>query len=303
VLDGVPGNGKTFLIELFAKEYDCYLQVIDAYDVTDMNEFNNILKTLNLLPIECNQTKKIILVENINEFHKNYRTRLFEIQDICKYPIVYTGTRVDIPGKYRNKIEVFRINKPVPTEIKNFLNQKVKELKVEIEDEVIEQIARQSPSIRSATNSLYNSSPNDITNPIPTLFEQVNNIKYKVLKDDVDATLLHYIFGNVNNHETMAKLCDYDMELNRQFTDSIDKYLFNNMPIGFTSNSYPEFMMQEYKNNKEVEKYLPSLHVSKRIFKREFLELIRLLENPTTQKENINKNTVFKYNKSILNFV
>jgi hypothetical protein len=306
VLDGTPGNGKTFLIELLAAKYNYYLQAVDPYDVTDIKEFNNILKTLNLIPLECAQTKKIILIENINEFHKNYRTKLFDIQDICKYPIVYTGTKVDIPGKYRNKIEVFRINKPAPTEIKNFLKQKIKELNIEIEDDVIDQIARQTPSIRSAINSLYNSSPNDITNPIPTLFEQVNNIKYKVLKDDVDITLLHYIFGNVEDSNIMELLCDYDMALNRRFTDRLDGYLFNNMPITFTSNNYPDFMMKGYKNGKELEKYLehlPSLHVSKRTFKREFLELFKLLEKPATQKKVINKNNNYKKPDSIFNFV
>ena len=52
IIDGSQGNGKTFLIELFAEKYGYHLQRIDPYDFTNIKEFNNILKTLNLLTID-----------------------------------------------------------------------------------------------------------------------------------------------------------------------------------------------------------------------------------------------------------
>jgi len=96
VIQGQPGNGKTFLVELFAKKYDYYLERIDPYDINNINDFNNIIKTLNLIPLECEQTEKIILVENIDEFHSNYRKKLFDIK-LCKYPVIYTGTKISLP--------------------------------------------------------------------------------------------------------------------------------------------------------------------------------------------------------------
>jgi len=303
IVDGQAGNGKTCLIEILAEKYGYHLQRIDPYDITCIKDYNNILKTLNLMPIDCKQTKKLILIENLNEFHKNYRTRLFEIQDVCSYPIVYTGHKINIPSKYRKKIEVFRINKPTPTKIKLFLQKKIAKLDVEIADDILDQIARQSPSVRSAINSLYNASPNDITNPIPTYFEQLNNVKYKVLREDVNRNMLHYLFGNVKGHKTMSVLADYDIELGRRFKDKLDKYLFNNMNFEFVDNSYPEFMNKQYNKGEDIKayvKYAKELHVSNRILRRDFLELLKMLEEP---KENIKKTTKYLKEQNILNFV
>jgi len=304
VIKGQPGNGKTCLVEILAKKYGYYLQRIDPYDFTDKNEFNNILKTLNLIPIDCKETKKLILIENINEFHKNYRTRLFKIHEICKYPIIYTGHNISIPIEYRKKLEVFKLDKPTPTKIKLLLEKKLEKLNIEMDDEIIDKISKQSPSVRSAINSLYNSSPNDITNPMPTYFEQLNNIKYKVLKEDVDRNLIHFLFGNAENYGTSKLLADYDIELGRRFKDKIDKYFFNHMDFNFVKEpSYPEFMNRQYDKGEDIKayvKYTKDLHVSKRILKREFLELIKMFDD---KKEDIKKINNYLNKQNILDFV
>jgi len=305
ILDGPPGNGKTFLVELLCKEYNYHLHRIDPYDFRNKQEFNNIIKTLNLLPLDCKETKKVILIENINEFHKNYRKRLFEIHNICNYPIVITGYKINIPNKHRKKIEVFRLNKPTPTKIRLFLEKKLQKLNVEMDEETLEKISKISPSIRSAVNSLYNSTPNEITNPNPSYYEQLNNIKFKILKDNVNRNLVCYLFGNVKDFNSMNIFCRYEMELSRKFKTEMDKYLFNNMTFDFVSNDYPEFMNKQYGNGEDVSKYvkyLPELHISTRTLKTEFLDLLKILDEEKP-KEDIKKNKTVINKQNILDFV
>jgi len=300
ILTGPPGNGKTYLIQLLAEKYDYHLQTIDPYDITNKNDFNNIIKTLNLLPIDCQQKKKLVLIENLDEFHKNYRTRLFEMHTVCNYPIVFTGHKMNsyVPVKYRNKIEIFRIKKPAKTKIKFLLKQKIQELNIEMDDEILDKIAEKSPSVRSAINSLYNSSPNEITNPLPTFREQIDNIKHNNLKEDVNLKLLYCIFGNVTDYKTMSILAEFDLLLNSKFKSEIDKYFFNIIDFKFKKDFvYPNFMNQYPKSNNQYKKYCKDMHVSSRIVKREFAKLIELLE---TKKEP-EKQKPIKNNKNNLN--
>ena len=55
VIEGPTGNGKTFLVEIFAEKYGYLFQRIDPYDITKKEDYNNILKTLSLMPIESDK--------------------------------------------------------------------------------------------------------------------------------------------------------------------------------------------------------------------------------------------------------
>ena len=306
-IHGTFGNGKTFLVELFAEKYGYQLQRIEPYDITNKVNFNNMVKTLNLIPIESAQNKKLIIVENVGEFYRKYRKKLFEIQKVCRYPIIYTGLRKDIPYEYKNKVEVFEIKKPIPSYIKTFLESKLEEFGVTISDEILTKISKESISVRGALNSLYTSSPNDVTNPIPTYAEQLNKIKNGMLREDVDRKLLHYLFGNISDCKTMSDFCEYDMQLGRKFKTKLDKYLFNSADIDFVSNKYPEFMNQ-YVNDNDIKPYLhyiKDLHVSRRVFRRDFLKLVEIIEGNKKKEddENVKKIKSNIKGKGILDFV
>ena len=104
----------------------------------------------------------------------------------------------------------------------------------------------------------------------------------------------------------MQILADFDIELNRNFKEEIDSYIFNNLNFDFRSNKYPEFMKSHYENKNQYLQYTPELHVSSRIVKREFMELINLLKDEKyDKKQEIIKNINFieKKQKNIEDFV
>ena len=152
---------------------------------------------------------------------------------------------------------------------------------------------------------MYNANPNNTTNPIPTLYEQLNNVKYHVLNENVNRKLLHYLFGNVGDYKTISLFAKYDIELGKRFKSELDKYLFNERDFNFVSNEYPEFMNKFINgNNNQYMLYTKDLHVSSRIVKKEFSELIEKIDKGGGEKQEDNKkNKSIKKEKNILDFV
>ena len=191
IIVGSSGNGKTFLSELLAKEFDVELFRIHPYNVEDGNQLNNILKSINLDTLD--NRKKLILVDDIDDFYYAYKKELYSIPKLSKYPVIFTSKDFGaVPSELRKGCLngprskwYFHLQKPLTSLLHKFLlTQDIGNLS----EKQVYKIAEQSKSVRSAVLTLKNKSVNTILDDKETIWDTINSIQRrelkKTLKDD-----------------------------------------------------------------------------------------------------------------------
>jgi len=250
VLHGPPGNGKTYLVEYLAK-----IMKLNIHKVTPDDNIKDFLKTINICKLDDLHTKKIILIDSLDDFSNTY---IHNIDIVCKYPIIYTSIKYP-PESLRNGL-ILSIKKPFTTELFDYLKIKQKELNFNYSDSLLLQIAEQSPSVRSAVNSLYTGIPQQTIYPDTNILTIKKSLVSRSLKQDIDIPLLHALTKNgifSNNLQVLKQFADYDVLLRIKYKQSIDNYLVNNMlpPIEtlkwYNEQKKPKKQVKEIKQKKQ----------------------------------------------------
>ena len=86
---GTTGNGKTYLCEQLAKEHNAELFRVTPDEITSMEDVKQLFKSFNLIGLSSE--KKIILIDDFDEFRWNYREKLYDIPRHSNYPVIYTA--------------------------------------------------------------------------------------------------------------------------------------------------------------------------------------------------------------------
>ena len=265
------GNGKSTIPQLLANDFKVELFTISPYDITSKNDLNNFIKSLNLQTLK-GKKHKIILIDDINEFPSQYKKRLCELPTISHNPIIYTSSNYQmVKGRipqyiidFKRKALAIRIYKPFP----NQLFKHLKTLNSKLPDETLQQIAKESKSVRSAINSLYNASINDLTHDIQTNYTLVRDFKKRNLNRNLIGrdikTLFDCIEGyDLNSLKLKARLADLDWRMSRYWREigfrELDPYILNNMTEDIENTSIDAKRLYNkkkkyYKKSKKYEK-------------------------------------------------
>jgi len=227
VLHGPPGNGKTFLVEYLAQTMQ-----LNIHKVTPEDNYQHFLQTINVCKLDDLNTKKIILIDDVLSFNNK---NIYNIE-ISIYPIIYTSLKYP-PEELRHGLTL-PITKPTSTSLFELLKEKQKTMHISHPDHVLLAIAEQSPSVRSAINSLYTGIVQKTTYPLTNIPDIRRALTNRSLQQDIDIPLLHSLIKNANfytNLKVLETFASYDVQLKVKYKKSIDNFLVNNMPAPIES--------------------------------------------------------------------
>jgi len=231
IIWGPPGNGKSLLPELLAKEFG-----IDLFKITPLDSLNinDIIKSVNVTSFD-GSNHKLILVDDLDEYPIRVRTELCKIPEISNHPIIYTckvapyknekfirGSLKDVKGK------LIYIGKPLTSELLEYLKTKSN-----LPIEQLDKIARESRSVRSALLSIHNQSVNTLTNPIDSLGTLLRKVNNRCVDKPLDRYTIETVFKSIRGYgkdelKVMLKFAEFDYRAKGKFED-IDPIFINEM--------------------------------------------------------------------------
>ena len=247
IISGQHGYGKTTLATLIANEFYCKIQKITPDD-----DINHALKSLNTQSLEdaCEEkeTKKVILIDDLEDFDN--KKSLYDIHEFCCYPVIYTITdKSKMSNDFKNKGLVITLERPRDSQIIKYLRKKVEELSLDISDDIVTKVAIESPTVRSAVNSLYYGFSREFFLQESSIWGLIKQLKRRELTKDIHRGHIKAMSGYIKCYDSPScklrtLLAEYDFNCRTKFIEPVDAYLLNNMkePI--------EQVTFEYKNNK-----------------------------------------------------
>lgn len=241
ILHGTSGNGKTCLIEWFAKDYKVDLLRFTMDDFSDVAGIKMIEKSLNLQSIETVNLSKIVLIDNIEDLKdKKYAhllKRLYTLYETCNYPLVYIVDDLHgLDSEFIGNGLVLKVEKPITSEIVKLLNEKAKELNIKCD--CIEEIARESHSVRTALQGLLIGRPIIKNSPLNSISSNLKLILQGSLKKDLNYPTLVALFRGIKEYDLKSyqlreRLCQLDeiwhIEFFKDKERTLDPIFINNM--------------------------------------------------------------------------
>ena len=228
---GASGNGKTYLARILADEYEVELMTIGPWDIESRKDLNDFMKSINLASLDLKKTK-IILIDCMDEFHHAYKKRLLEIRDFSIYPVIYTSIKPIGTLKNRQDGLFILLERPTNGEMYTLLK---KHKKYNLSDECIRKIAEDSPSVRSALNSLKYGHVNPLIKPYPDRYEIIDSIRKRELKVPITRKNFRWIWESIQGaksiadlDDVMTKFADFNYRIYAKNED-IDPFFVNNM--------------------------------------------------------------------------
>ena len=251
IIHGPSGNGKTYLVECIAKDYKVDLLRFTADDMEDKDCIDDIEKSLNLQTINTENLSKIVLIDDIQDL-KN-KKRLYTLYETCNYPLIFITN--DITGLDMDFIDEglsLRLKRPLTSEIKEYLDEKSIELNIKCV--CIEEIARESISIRTALQGLRMGRPIIKNTPMNNISTNLKLMSRRVLQEDLTYPTMVAAFRsikdiNIRNYELMKAFCEFDEIWHVNFFKNkdrtLDAFFINHMPEAI------ELVKSEYKEKEK----------------------------------------------------
>lgn len=231
IIWGDSGNGKTFLCEYFAEFFDVELYRVTAEDITNQDELNYFIQSVNSTALDGRE--KLIVVEDYNEFGGLFGNRAIRtIKDFVpksRYPFIFTHHQYPKRDDFVNAGILVYMMKPFKNQMFSYL----KSINTGLSDEKLMEIAVKSASFRSAVLTAKSSVNNDFLLPYVSKRTLLKNITKRELQEPVTAKNIKMIFNSIrgiddNAFAVMKRFSDFDFQIKRCYRD-VDPFLINNM--------------------------------------------------------------------------
>lgn len=236
IIIGRSGNGKTLLLKLLAKELEAELFRVHPLSVESKEDLDSIIKSINLDSLD--HKRKLILIDDMDEYHSNYKKGLFFIPEISRYPVVYTSKEFMFPqnireGSFKTKKGAYYFGLPKPTT--NSLLEYLKTKQSNLSETEFRTIAEESKSVRSAILSLRNKTVNTLVSEEQSRYEIIDSIRERRLKVPITRKNFRWIWESIQGAKSIAdldavmtKFADFNFRIYAQNED-IDPFFVNNM--------------------------------------------------------------------------
>jgi len=258
IIHGFSGNGKSFLVELLANDFNVELFKITPFELNSETNLNNFIKSINIKTL-TGKKNRLIFIDDFDEFDWKYRKKLYDIPDISIYPVIYSTKTFSIDKnfyQFYKKALTISLSKPRMGDMIKYIKNK---LPFYYDKTKVEQILKESNSFRSAVLSVYNMSVNNLTNPTVSKQSFISSVNRKVTNKNLTSNDVKLIFDSIrgydiNSMKVMMKFAEFDYRLKGKFErtegesyPAIDKFFVNNMkePINKIGLKYV------YKNNRD----------------------------------------------------
>ena len=237
IIHGSSGNGKTFMVECFAKDYKVDLLRFTADDIEDKDSLDVIEKSLNLQMLETTNLKKIVLIDDVEDIRN--KKRLYTLHETCNYPIIFTTNEIKgLSDDFVGKALVLEMKKPLTSEIQSFLEEEAQ--RKGIKCDCIEEIASKSYSIRTALQALSLGRPIEKNAPLNSISSNLKLIVQRALKEELTYPTLVAAFRNVKEYDDKSyqlreMLCRLDeiwhVEFFKDKERTLDPLYINTIPF------------------------------------------------------------------------
>jgi len=187
------GNGKSYLVHLLSEEYNVEMFEINPLSIRCEYDLNNIIKSINLAPLDGRQ--KLIIIDGIDEFEKIYVTKLLEVRKISISPIIYIAIKHVRALADKKDGMVVHIKKPLNGELYSYLK---KHNENRLADKDLQLIAKNSRSVRSALISLETGVINNPISVYKDRQEILNSIKARNLQVPITRRNIKWIFERIH---------------------------------------------------------------------------------------------------------
>jgi len=236
ILHGPTGNGKTLLVYKLAERFKVDVYRITSEDVSTKQTLSDTLQRINLCSIDGNQTKKIVLIDDIQDFSNH---TYIKILDISMHPVMITSDKYlspNITENIKHKFFQLEIKKPLPSQIFKIIKtvQQEQKIGINLTDQQLETIARESKSARGAINALYTGQIQHLT-PQPSILDIRRQLPKRELTKDIDIPLMVSLTKTQHCYDTDTldvynRFCEFDFCLRGKFYQKIDKEIVNLIP-------------------------------------------------------------------------
>ena len=239
ILFGNSGNGKTFLITLLADLFHLQLFRVTPFDIESGTDVYDIIKSVNVSTLE-GKKHKLILIDDFTDFKKRYQKQLLQINEISRYPVVYTMRGYPYDQEFASgslkgaKGRLLKLEKPLTSEVTAYLKKHST-----LPDKELEKIAQESISFRSAILSAKGADINDTLNPWTSQSKVLYSIRDRKLDRMLDRYDVRMLFRAIheytdNSLKVMTAIADFDYRLCAKFervdsVSGIDPWFVNNM--------------------------------------------------------------------------
>lgn len=227
ILHGSHGNGKTYLVELLAKQFKVDIYKITADDVATQQNIKDCIQRLNLRKLD-GSTEKIILLDSIEEFKST--SCINKIVQCAHHPVICTTSKYYQPTNFAFKFKNIPVYKPYPNKLYDLLEQQ----NTNLTNEQLHHIAQHSPSIRSALNSLHTGEPNTLIDPNNNILGLMRQLPKRAIKQDMNLTDILIISKKINcfteeGQQIYSRFCIFNADIKIKFKGAIDSFVINNM--------------------------------------------------------------------------
>lgn len=199
ILVGAPGNGKTLLAELLAKELKAELFVISPFTVSSREYMDDVIKSINIASLT--HDRKLILIDDIDEFHFSYKKSLYSIPELSRFPIIFTSKKYKLPVELTSGVEksskgkwFHKIDKPLKHELKELI---LKQEICKLTSEEAYTLAEQSKSVRSALLALKTGCVNMLLDKEQSRWDIISSIRNRKLTVPLDRKNIRWIFKSI----------------------------------------------------------------------------------------------------------
>lgn len=224
ILHGPPGTGKTTLAHVIAKEMNSEIFELNASDLRNKKNLQEILKPAIQQKSLSNKSKIILVdeVDGISAVDRGGLTELLTLIELNPYPTIITAN--DVWGKklslLRKKAEIAQLKEIDYRIIKNVLIKILKKEEISLSEEIITRIAIQSKGdLRAAINDLQTISK--VKDPSKVEFDNRN-------KETDIFNALRLIFKTKTTNEILKVFDSVNMSL-----DEIILWVEENIPLEY----------------------------------------------------------------------
>ena len=262
----LPGNGKTHLVHYLSKKYQVPIVEVESASLKglDTRSFNSKLK--------------VIVIDGLDDFNSKEQIQLYRLKDSLPNPVLYTVSYKDkLDKRIVNDPNFLKLEKPPVETLATLLKSIIQEYNVQIEEEKITEIAKDSTSVRSAINALFSEDLTDTT----SFYEPPEELYAKIISNkevETDYFLFSYLVSNTETAYILKILSDLDLGFARKLYNKLDGYVIKLLPKQF--NVVPVFptFLQKMKNkpsdNSLYMKVARKLHLASRDIPKDFSKLL-----------------------------